>query len=561
MSIKARDKEFRISKTTCVDFKHIEMDRVLTMLFPLLKFDGYGSRRAHRGGDLTIDDFLDEMLEHPEWFAGFNNHPTVIRKWIETDLLDIVNRGKANQSVAAPRPLHGNTYKFRNAKHTRDYGAADQIYWMLYYARKGKGQVARDALKKFFFTGVDLITDRVVDKYDQNLTLDVETQAILRLDQQVIKDVKDSKEPTRYLPLCIGQADLLADDVLRLLAYEPYIPRSVLVEYLKTLFAFHLTLYHLKILTIVPKMVKQQTANPVCSTKNCPINPGEVCALGGCTFRIALVVDMGDPTNEHMSELAIKSTGMFYRQIPTFIQANFIVKKLDEMADYLSKKTGQIASPSGGTFSVDELVHLLKPEHKDDRVVYFGHRLASLIEESISGNEDLDPEIQNVIAMELDDFDTFIEILMAYRAKYHSQYITECLDSLMLKNKESGLLAQSRTKGSPRRFVLGSKLLEVLLQLAVLTQHNGHFVTRELRIEELLEFFRERYGIYIDRFPDFDNEHYSGSISDRKALRKNMETFKKRMREIGFYEDLSDAYVTQKIYPRYTISREDGKIS
>ena len=50
MSIKGRDKEFRTPKTTYVDFKHIEMDRVLTMLFPRLKYDGYASRRPPRGG-------------------------------------------------------------------------------------------------------------------------------------------------------------------------------------------------------------------------------------------------------------------------------------------------------------------------------------------------------------------------------------------------------------------------------------------------------------------------------------------------------------------------------
>lgn len=557
MSIKTRDKEFRTPKTTYVDFKHIEMDRVLTMLFPRLKFNGYGSRRMQRGSDLTIEEFLDETLEHPEWFAGFNDYPAVVRKWIETDLLDVVNRGKANQAVAAPRPLHGNTYKFRNVKHTRDYGAAEQIYWMLFYARKGKGQAAREALKKFFFQAVDTVTDR----YDKDSALDVETQAVLRLDQQVMQDMKDSKEPSRDQPLCIGQADLLADDVLRLLTYEPYIPRSVLVEYLKTLFAFHLALYHLKIIYLLPKMVKQQAGSLVCSTKKCPVNSGDVCALGACPFRIALVVDLGDPNNEHMSELARKSTNLFYRQIPAFIQANFIVKKLDEMADYLSKKTGKIPSPSGGSFSAAELIQFLDSNYKADRDAYFKFRLASLIEESTSGNEDIDPEIKNVTAMGLNEFDTCIEILMAYRAKYHTQYITECLDSFMLKNKESGILAQSRTKGSPRHFMMGSKLLEVLLQLAVLTQHNGHFVTRELRIEELLEFLRERYGIYIDRLPEFDNGHYSDSILDRKALRRNAEAFKKRLREIGFYEDLSDAYVTQKVCPRYTISRENDKIS
>jgi hypothetical protein len=157
--------------------------------------------------------------------------------------------------------------------------------------------------------------------------------------------------------------------------------------------------------------------------------------------------------------------------------------------------------------------------------------------------------------MGLDEFESFIEILMAYRGQYHRRYITECLDSLLLKNKENGLLAQSRTKGSPRRFVLGSKLLEVLLQVAMLTQDGGHFVTREVRIEELLVFLRNRYGLYIDQFPE--GIQANSSILDRRALRLNLEAFKRRLRETGFYKDLSDAYVTQRVSPRYAIERND----
>lgn len=552
MSIKGRDKEFRIPKVSYLDFKHIEMDRVLTMLFPRLKYDGYASRRPPRGGDLSVEEFLADFLEHPEWFSGFEQHPDVVRSWIETDLMDMVNRGKNNQALAAPRPLHGNTYKFRNAKHTRDYGAAEQAYWMLFYARKGKGQAARDALRRFFFPGVDLVTDR----YDPSASVDVETQAILRLDHQVTQDMKDSKEPSRFQPLCIGQADIMADDILRLLAYEPYIPRSVLVDYLKTLMAFHLALYHLKLLQMLPKLVKQRAGNDLCGTKECPINPGLDNAQEGCPYRVALVVDMGDVSNPNMAELARKSTDRLYRQIPAFVQANFVVKKLDEMAEYLSKKTGKLASPANGTFSVGDLVALLKPEHDIERQAYFKFRLASLIEESSSGNEDVDPEIREVTAMGLGEFESFIEILMAYRGKYHRQYITECLDSLLLKNKETGLLAQSRTKGSSRRFVLGSKLLEVLLQIAVLAQDGGRFVTREVRIEELLAFLRNRYGLHIDRLPESGQSN--SSILDRRALRLNLEAFKRRLREIGFYEDLSDAYVTQKVSPRYAIEKNNG---
>ncbi|SHK89044.1 hypothetical protein SAMN02745216_04255 [Desulfatibacillum alkenivorans DSM 16219] len=546
MGVKGRDKEFRTPKTTYVDFKHIEMDRVLTMLFPRLKYEGYASRRPPHGKELTVEEFVDEFLDHPEWFEDFDKYPKVVHKWIETDLMDVVNRGRANQALASPRPLHGNTYKFRNAKRTRDYGAAEQIYWMLYYARKGKGQNARDSLKRFFFPGVDLVTDR----YDPSVSVDVETQAILRLDQQVTQDTKDSKEPTRFPPLCIGQADLLAEDVLRLLAYERYIPRSVLVDYLKTLLSFHLALYHLKLMHLLPRMLKDRSGSELCTQQKCPAGNGNGFTLADCPYKIAMLVDMGDAENQEMKELARRSAERFYRQIPSFVHANFIVKKLDEMAEYLSKKTGKIAAPPSGTFTAPDLIALMKPDLEADRLAYFKFRLASLIEESGANADDLDPEIREVMDMGLNEFDSFIEILMAYRSKYHRQYITECLDALLQKNKDTGMLAQARTKGSPRRFVLGSKLLEVLLQLAVLDQEDGRFVTRELKIEDLLTFLQRRYGIHIDRLPDQAGE---GSILERRALRLNLEAFKRRLREIGFYEDLSDAYVTQKVSPRYRI--------
>lgn len=550
MPIKGRDKEFKTAKVSYVDFKHIEMDRVLTMLFPLLKFDGYSSRFS-RGKTLTIDDFLEEFLEHKDWFKGFEEYRNVATKWLETDLLDLVNRGKSDQAVAAPRPLHGNTYKFRNSKFARDYGASEHLYWMLFYARKGKGQAARDALKRFFFAGYDFHTD----KYDSGVVVDVETQALLRLDHQVTQDAKSSEEPDRILPLCIGQADIMADDILRLLAYEPYIPRSVLVDYLKTLMSFHLALYHLRLLQMLPKLVKQCAGNDLCSTKECPINTSLDNALEGCPYRVALVVDMGDISNPHMAELARKSADRLYRQIPTFVQANFVVKKLDEMAQNL-KLQGKLSLPSYGYFSTGDLINLLKPQFDTERKAYFAARLAKMLEEAGDNKEDIDPEIQAALNMGISEFDSFIEILYACFGKSKQSMLVKCLDSLMDKNQPTGLLAQSRCKGSPRRFVLGSKLLEVLLQVAVLTQDGGRFVTREVRIEELLDFLRNRYGLYIDRLPE--DTHTKSSILDRRALRFNLEAFKRRLREIGFYEDMSDAYVTQKVSPRYAIERNDG---
>ena len=319
MALKGRDREFRLQKLCYIDFKPLNMDRVLTMLFPRLRFGGYGTRRPPRRNELTIRDFASEYVRDPGAFVGFDAYPDLVERWIETDLMDVVNRGRPNQALAAPRPLHGNTYKFRNARHARDYGAAEQLYWMLYHARSGRGQAALDALKRFFFPGVDPHTDR----YDASATVDVETQALLHFDRQVTADMRDSQAPNRFPPLCVGQVDLLADDTLRLLAYEPYVPRSVLVEYLKTLFA----LSPGTVLPAADEAASRARApaqrRSACAPANCPVAPGSMHAHGSCPYRVHLLVDLGNDPDSRMAELAAHSAGVHYRRIPGYVQSHY----------------------------------------------------------------------------------------------------------------------------------------------------------------------------------------------------------------------------------------------
>ncbi|WP_339097143.1 hypothetical protein WDJ50_06805 [Deinococcus sp. VB142] len=127
------------------------------------------------------------------------------------------------------------------------------------------------------------------------------------------------------------------------------------------------------------------------------------------------------------------------------------------------------------------------------------------------------------------------------------------LDSFFAKNSASALIAQPSGIGAPRRFVLGGRILEVLLQI-VLLKPGGQagFHTAPLRFTELLDELRERYGIYIDRLPA---ELGEASVSDHTALRENIDAMKVRLRELGFYKDLSDASATQFVTPRYMVAK------
>lgn len=553
MALKSRDKHFRLPKISLLDFKTIEMDRVLTCLFARIHHKGEDSRLYKK--DTTIETFQEHFIDNPDLFRDFGKFPRITRGWLETNLLDLVNRGKAGkEAVAAPRPLHGYTYRFRNPKHCRDYGAAQHLYETLWHARNDLGKRALERLKSFFFEGIDPNTQQE----DYRVMVDVETQALLSLNQaEVMQDapVKDSREPTP--PLCIGLADLLADDVIRLLQYRSKIPRSVMVEYLKILLAFHLALYHLRLFKLLPELVRRKGLEPTCESSKCPLRPGSnEDAQGGCAYQVGLFVDVQNHPGTRVSQLAEISAELQYRRIPGFVRAYFLTKKMDEFAQHLLQ-FGRLPGVANRQLSVSEVLGLLSDTHTSDREQYFGSRLLGLREDMAGEDDTLDPEIQATFGMKLDQLNTYIECLMAVRGDFHRTFIVRALDALLLKNRPGALLAQARSSRAPRRFILDSRLLEVLLQIAVLRYDTGssRYFSEEIQIDRLLGFLRDRYGIFIDALPRGEG-FGEPSITDREALRQNKAAFKNKLREIGFFQDLSDAYVTQHVTPRYRIGSE-----
>lgn len=551
MALLKKDREFRLPKISYLDFKTIEMDRVLTGLFERLEHGGYPSVFRDKR-ELTVDKFVDDIIDASDRFIGFGQHRDIVERWVETHLMDIVNRGKKTAAVAGPRPLHGYTYRFRNPKYSRDYGAAQHLYQMLYHARNLSGHRAIEHLKSFFFDGFDKVTREL----DEKALTDIETATLLHFLSQR-KDTADTRAGgDRFAPICIGSADLMAEDIQRLLFYKPFMPRSVMVEYLKVLLSFHLALFHLRLLKLLPAWQKIKGANSLCEVAVCPMKPRQAREpQGDCPYTLGLFVDMSGSSESATAALAERSADGYLRRIPSFVRSYFIAKKLDEFSEDLIRR-GKLIRPLNYVFSVGELLGLQGEQFADEREKFFGQRLSSLLESLLDDESGLDSEVQAITKMGLSDFETYIEILVSLRGAFHREFVIRSFDATMQKNKPGALLAQPKASNSPRRFVLESRLLEVLLQIAVLRPggDQGYF-TGEMRIDDLLTFLRERYGLYIDQLPPGEG-FASPTIDERKALRGNVQAFTGRLREIGFYRDMSDAYVTQTVVPRYTIAEK-----
>lgn len=140
--------------------------------------------------------------------------------------------------------------------------------------------------------------------------------------------------------------------------------------------------------------------------------------------------------------------------------------------------------------------------------------------------EDAETERREVRAIRemttLTPFQTFVELIALERTKYYRAHLIYQLDSLFMKNADTGLMAQGKSARNQRRWRMGSRLLEVLVQLAVLEPA-------------------------APAWPE-------ATIDDLAAFNGNLRDLKRRLREIGFYVDLSDAYNAQQIRPRYAVA-------
>ena len=334
--------------------------------------------------------------------------------------------------------------------------------------------------------------DKASGEINTQEELDVDTTGILH----ITKPLRERKSMNKDVdiipkPLLEKQAALFTDDIRRLLIYKEKLPRAVFIDYLRIL----------------------------CGS---------------------LVVDLTDNLDSIVSQFACKDIERMENSYGKYIRATYMV-------DIIQKRK---------RCDVDEAFRILK-EDNNKQGEYYEKELND-IEDSLPNSDEKEFDKNDFHEMleffpEKDYFDMFVHVLeKSNLGASQYKYIHDFVDAVCMKNSSSMLLADSRSKRHPRRGALGSKLLETMVQLLVLKEKsNGGYETRSLSIDELAKAIRERYGLIIngigeERFADAD-------VEMNAAFRVNMDAFKNKLRQIGFYTDMSDACILQKIRPRYKL--------
>ena len=326
------------------------------------------------------------------------------------------------------------------------------------------------------------------------------------------------------LPFLKDQAALFNDDIRRLLIYKDKLPRAVFIDYLRILCGLHLALYTMKVIYLLPKMVEAGTRDTQYVKDDW-----------------SMIVDVTDNLDSNVAPYACKDVERMENSYGRYIRSTY-------MMDIIQERKG---------CSVDEALRILKEDNNKSGEYY--EMMVTGIRNSLPVADEKEFDQNDFHEMlelfpENDYFDMLVHILeKSNLGSYQYRYLREFLDSVAMKNSPSMLLADSRSKRHPRRGALGSKLIETLVQLLVLREkaNGGGYESRSLSIDELADALRERYGLIINgigepRFADAD-------VEMNAAFRENMDAFKNKLRQIGFYTDMSDACILQKIRPRYKL--------
>ena len=321
--IDKEEKAFRDPYIFASDVKAITLDNVLVNLFMLMRNNGARIKLMLKSGifhDIKSLKKYFQILEENHDVIGYSDNPEAIESWLRSSLVNMVFRGKAKENVASMRPLHLESYRIRNQRHTRDYNSADQLFIML----SQRPEVMK-ALKNYLSIGWDNASRRLVD----SSTLDVDTAGILHLIKLVDIDTKASSSQIVIKPLLEKQANLFCDDIMRLLAYQHSIPRSVFIDYLRILVGFHLSLYFQKLIYLLPKMVKEGTVEVVDDWNQ--------------------VVDLTDKLESNIAPIACSDMDKTLNGLIDYIRASYsirVMRRLETPNASVAKALSMIKNPT-----------------------------------------------------------------------------------------------------------------------------------------------------------------------------------------------------------------------
>lgn len=563
-----QQKLFKMDSLYPVDANNIDVEEAISRLFVYLRTGGRQITRTDKrvftseNPDAETPKLVMEIAldENRERFIGVDDETrkALLTSWFESHFALMSRRGKAKGGeyrMSGLRPLHYGVIKLFNPQVKRQDRYLSDFY---FNALKDDPELTTkpdSLLRQFFGVGVKghgtcdyKIDEQALKSMADQKHLDIELLFLLRVLEPFPTDAFGTKAQDNvpaFSFLCPEQIELLRQDLKLLFLYKQNIPRRELINYMSTLMAFHAAQYFYQIVRIANHMVKHGTLPPA---RGSAPKPGE--ARSHTPFEIGFFCDMTQGHSSIADDLSKRCFIEHFKEIEQYFRSAYYMRKLEEFASsYLTMEQKKMRG--------HEYINLLLKGFKAHPSLdgFYALQINS-IRENGSDEEtgEYNQDVERIIGISnergLSRLETFVEILCHFQYTTLREQHRKLLAGLCGSDLDRGFMAgRGRTR---RKYVIGNELLEVLIQLAVLGQRasDGKWQSRSITIQEFVDWLKGRYGILIDRLghDSIDEEQIN------RALTTNLDALKTRLRQLGFYTDLSDASNSQVITPRFQIA-------
>lgn len=535
MPLDKRHKAFRFPKAMPIDANNVIFEQAFARLLVLVRTKGLPITSTTKA-TLHPEDLVSIITDDKEHFQGIKDDPQrkrLLEHWLASDFTTCVKEGRGHAGearIASLKPIHMSTIKLLDPR-IRSQDRDVSVF--LYNIFRDSGLLDAEAFLPFLTRGTADFGEHDLKLHEPEAKdLDIETLFLLRLLEHFKVDLADKrKKVAPHDFLCLAQKQLIINDTARLLVYKDSIPRRELIQYLMMLLSFHTALYCIKTFSLINGIVQTKKFRcPRCKgISNATLNE-----IGTCDHHPDIFVDLTNGQNPTCDEIAKENVARHYATMYAYFRSHYRLAKLDEFARTFHGYTG----------ALDELVKFMN--HKDVDA-FFRIKLSEVTR--VEEGEEQDPEVQTVLDLKLPPLDAYVEILTMKTFKTRMRNHKALMASLCGLNRDDGFLHGGR--GQKRKYVMGSQLLELLVQLAVVDYRSGKFYTKPITITRFVEWLRERYGIFVDA-----TKTPNDSPEVARALEANYSALKDRLRQLGFFTDLSDASISQVIRPRFPINQE-----
>ena len=524
-----------------VEMNDFDVEMLLPSLFHLVRTKG---RRVGKAVDPDLyQEYLSRLAQSDtvQGFAGHHNR-ALLDRWVRTSVVKMGGRGRAHsgEQMTYLFPTTMLTYKAGLPKEiTRLRGVHNFVYAVLLSHSNDPvklDRLFRDALG----AGLQLDDGEPFNgRYDGASDIDIETMLSIRFLDQLnaagVGPVSPEVNVTRNAPRLRNQSEYFAADILNTLrSYKAELPTTVLTRFLLALINCHLFVYSMRLMNWV-----------------IGIASGEDRAYRKHEF----FVDCTGQRGSYCDELARSCLERDLEMLERYGRCSLRLRTLDRFLSLSPQLRAGLPEREADSGSYLRAITNLasegrieaKADQEFEQICVENGLNASEESESAEETEEMNYIRQLRDSGTVGPLDRLIQVLFEAQRKSAMKNLTGWFNSVAGVNRSYGL-ATGNTRGRWRvaRYSLSNELLSTWVHAALAafgTESDGDIqASPRLPLREFLKWLEDRYGVLINRPPDFDT-----SAEAVAAAHENLEAFKVRLRQIGVFQNLSDDFEAQYI--------------